>query len=259
MTDGAGLQWQLGPVAHRGLHDGTSIIENTASAFTAAIDAGYAIETDVQLAAGNESVIFHDETLDRMTQATGEVIALGPKALKRIPLRGTDDRILTLSEFLELVAGRVPIFLEIKTAWNGRDNLEQAIAAQLARYQGPIAVMSFDPASVKTMGELIPTIPRGLVSMRFTKNDWPKLDAWRRFRLTHLLDFRSAKPDFLAYHIKDLPRLPITILRRRGLPVLTWTVRNEEQRRKASEYADAIIFETLRPDVKGQKPNASTS
>lgn len=248
MADGSGLPWTIGPIAHRGLHDAArGIMENTASAFTAAIEAGYAIETDVQAAAGHEPVIFHDATLDRLTQATGEVIALGPKALKRLPLRGTDDRVLTLGEFLELVGGRVPVYLEIKTAWDGRQALENNIAARIVRYQGPLAVMSFDPASMQAMGELIAGIPRGLVSMRFKKADWPELSAWSRFRLTHLLDFPKLKPDFLAYHVADLPRLGVTALRRRGLPVLAWTVRDEEQRRKATAHADAIIFETLRP------------
>jgi glycerophosphoryl diester phosphodiesterase len=248
MGDGGGLPWKIGPIAHRGLHDAArGVIENTASAFTAAIEAGYAIETDVQAAAGYEPVIFHDETLDRLTQATGEVVALGPKALQRIALHGTGDRILTLAAFLELVAGRVPVFLEIKTAWDGRQALERNIAARLAQYQGPLAVMSFDPQSMRAMRALAPAIPRGLVSMRFTKADWPELSAWQRFRLTHLLDFLSVKPDFLACHVADLPRLAVTALRWRGVPALAWTVRDEEQRRKAMAYADAIIFETLRP------------
>jgi glycerophosphoryl diester phosphodiesterase len=190
MAGGGGLPWTIGPVAHRGLHDAPrGIIENTASAFTAAIEAGYAIETDVQAAADHEPVIFHDDTLDRLTQATGEVVALGPKALQRVPLRETSDRILTLAAFLELVAGRVPVFLEIKTAWDGRQALERNIAARLAQYQGPLAVMSFDPQSMRAMRALASDIPRGLVAMRFTKADWPKLSAWQRFRLTPCLIF----------------------------------------------------------------------
>jgi glycerophosphoryl diester phosphodiesterase len=248
MTALSQLPWQLGPIAHRGLHDeARGIVENTASAFEAAIAGGYAIETDVQAAAGNEPVVFHDETLERLTGNSSEVNALGPKALRRVSLRHTSDRILTLDEFLELVAGRVPVYLELKTAWDGRDALEQSIATRLARYKGPLAVMSFDPYSIKVMGELFPATPRGLVSMRFKQADWPRLTAWQRFRLTHLLDFRALKPDFLAYHVGDLPCLAVGILRRRGVPVLAWTVRDDEQRLKATAHADAIIFETLRP------------
>jgi glycerophosphoryl diester phosphodiesterase len=240
--------WLVRPVAHRGLHDAAGgVIENTAAAFEAAIAAGYAIETDLQGAAGAEPVVFHDATLERLTQESGPVAALTPAALRGIPLRDSAERILSLGELLDLVAGRVPVFLEIKT--DGRDGraLERKIAAQLAVYRGPAAVMSFDPGSVRAMRRLAPDRPRGLVSMRFTAKDWPQLPAWRRFLLTHLADFPLLRADFLAYHIDDLPRWEVRLIRRAGVPVLGWTVRSEAQRRRAERHVDAIIFEGLRP------------
>ena len=145
----APLPWPLGPVAHRGLHDEQAgVIENTASAFQAALDAGFAIETDIQAAAGGEPVIFHDETLDRLTLGLGALAAFDTAALGTIAFRATADRILTLDAFLELVGGRVPIYLEIKTAGDGSPALCAKIAARLARYRGPAAVMSFDPLAV---------------------------------------------------------------------------------------------------------------
>lgn len=240
--------WPLGPVAHRGLHDrARGVIENTASAFEAAIAAGYAIETDIQAAAEGEPVVFHDETLERLTRGHGAVAALAPDALKAVAFRETADRILSLGEFLELVAGRVPVFMEIKSDGRRDRELERKIGARLAAYRGPLAVMSFDPASARAMRAFAPDRPRGVVSMRFTKRETPELPALTRFSLTHLLDFPATRPDFLAYHVDDLPRLQIAALRLLGLPVLAWTVRSEEQRRRATIYADAIIFEGLRP------------
>jgi glycerophosphoryl diester phosphodiesterase len=243
------LPWPLGRVAHRGLHDeARGVIENTASAFEAAIAAGYAIETDIQAADGGEPVVFHDDTLERLTEGRGPVAARSPAALRTVPFRRTADRIPSLAEFLELVAGRVPVFMEIKSHGAGHSaDLLRRIGLDLAAYRGPLAVMSFDPAIVRAMRSFAPDRPRGLVSMRYTREEWPEHSAAARFRLTHLLDFPATRPDFLAYHVDDLPRCQISALRRFGLPVLAWTVRTEEQRRRAAIYADAIIFEGLRP------------
>jgi glycerophosphoryl diester phosphodiesterase len=243
-----GLPWTLGPVAHRGLHDrARCIIENTASAFQAAMAAGYAIETDVQAAAGDEPVIYHDAVLERLTEGTGRLAALAPEALAAIAFRETADRIIRLGEFLEIVGGRVPIYLEIKTGGDGAAGLTRKVAAVLAGYRGPLAAMSFDPSTVVAMRHLAPALPRGIVSMRYTRAEYPELSAAARFRLTHLLDFRATQPNFVAYHVNDLPRPSVSLLQRLGLPVLAWTVRKEDQRRRAAAYADAIIFEELRP------------
>jgi glycerophosphoryl diester phosphodiesterase len=246
---GEPLPWPLGPVAHRGLHDaGAGVIENTASAFEAAIEAGYAIETDIQAAFGDEPVVFHDDTLERLTQGQGAVAALSPDALGAVPFKATGDRILGLPAFLELVGARVPVYLEIKSHGDRANReLERRIGLALAAYRGPVAVMSFDPGALRAMRRIAPDRPRGTVSTRYTREDWPEHSPLARFRLTHLLDFPATRPDFLAYHIDDLPRLQISALRRLGLPVLTWTVRTREQQRRAAIYADAIIFEGLRP------------
>ncbi len=243
------LPWPLGPVAHRGLHDAArGVIENTASAFEAAIAAGYAIETDIQAAAGDEPVVFHDETLDRLTEGCGAVAALDAGALRGVVFRQTGDRIQSLAEFLEQVGGRVPVFLEIKSHGSrpARD-FQRRIGLTLAGYRGPLAGMSCDPGSVRAMRDLAPDRPRGLVSMRYTEEEWPELSAAARACLTQMLDLPSVKADFLAYHIDDLPCPRVAALRECGLPVLAWTVRSDDQKRRAAIYADAIIFEGLRP------------
>lgn len=237
------------PIAHRGLHDARhGVIENTATAFRAAIAGGYGIETDIQPAAGGEPVIFHDESLERLTEAEGSVVELSPEHLRRIPLRGTNDRILTLAEFLRLVDGRAPLFLEIKSLGGTDRTLERRVAEELAAYRGPASVMSFDPGSVAAMRHFAPQVPRGLSAMRFMQVDMPGLSTLHRFRLTHMLDIAAVKPDFLTYEVNGLAVMGPALRRRfPHLPIVTWTVRTAEDRRKARAFADAMIFEGFRP------------
>lgn len=237
------------PIAHRGLHDARAgIIENTASAFRAAIAGGYGIETDIQAAAGSEPVIFHDTSLGRLTGAEGAVASLTPDQLRRIPLRASQDRILTLAEFLRLIDGRAPLYLEIKSPGGTDRTLERRVAEELADYRGPASVMSFDPGSMAAMRRFAPHVPRGLSAMRFMKVRMPDLSALARFRLTHMLDIAAVKPDFLTYEVNGLAVMGPALRRRfPHLPVVTWTVRTAEDRRKARAFADAMIFEGFRP------------
>ncbi|WP_088347977.1 MULTISPECIES: glycerophosphodiester phosphodiesterase family protein [Rhodomicrobium] len=243
-----GVSEPIRPIAHRGLHDvRRGVIENTGAAFLAAIRGGYAIETDLQAAAGGEPVVFHDETLERLTEAEGPVAALTPDALARIRMKGTDARILTLAELLELVAGRAALYLEIKSPGGADRTLEAKIAEQLARYTGPACVMSFDPGSMIAMRRLAPGVPRGLSAMRFTHLP-PGVPPSARFRLTHMLDIDAIKPDFLTYEVNGLAAMGPALRRRHpDLPIITWTVRTAEDRRKAAHFADGMIFEGFRP------------
>ena len=246
------LDWLIRPIAHRGLHraqDG--IIENTASAFEAAIDANYAIETDVRTSADGQAMVFHDASLERLTTGAGAVAALAAEDLKKTPFRATGDRMQTLPDLLDQVAGQVPLVIEVKGDWNDQGPLERRIAADLADYEGHVAVMSFDPHSVKAFARAAPDIPRGLVADRCDDpHDWPTLTWWQCVAMRHLLSSLIARPHFIAYDIGALPALaPLTaryVFRR---PLLTWTVRTKAERRRAERWADAMIFEGFGPEV----------
>lgn len=241
-------------IAHRGLHNlQRGIIENTASAFEAAIKGRYAIETDIQAAKDGEPVIFHDWRLERLTAGTGEVRAFAPEELKRIEMHGTDDRILPLGEFLELVGGRTTLFLEIKSAGDRSGVLERRIAQYLADYRGPVCVMGFDPDSLRAMRHYAPLISRGLSAYRYARERKSRLSSARSFRLSHMIDSHGVAPTFITHYVRDLPAMAASIRRRfPGLPLIAWTVRTLEDRRKAAIYADGIIFEGFMP---GMRPN----
>jgi glycerophosphoryl diester phosphodiesterase len=242
----------LKPIAHRGLHSVTDgLVENTAGAFKAAIAKGYGIECDVRPSACATPMIFHDETLARLTEVSGPVHAHGAAALKGFKFRHGSDRIIDLSELLELVDGCQPILVEIKSEWQPPDQaFLQAIAKQAASYRGPLALMSFDPAVMSALRELTPQTPRGIVSGRIDEEpEWRDLlGPERAYRLSHLLESREAAPDFYAYQVGALPTAVTRFVREvLTMPLFTWTVRTPAERATATRWADAPIFEGFEP------------
>jgi glycerophosphoryl diester phosphodiesterase len=242
----------LKPIAHRGLHDvATGCVENTAAAFEAALARGYGIECDVRASACGTPMVFHDVALERLIESRDALAALEAAALKRFTFRDGTSRMLELAELLELVGGREPVLVEIKSEWDAPDPRFLAnLAKSATTYRGPIGLMSFDPAVIIAIKELAPVIPRGLVSGLFEGDGWwrDKLGAERAYGLSHFLESRAAAPDFYAYDVKALPT-PVTRFVREvlGAPLFTWTVRSEEDRKVAARWADAPIFEGYLP------------
>jgi glycerophosphoryl diester phosphodiesterase len=247
----AGLDWLIArPVAHRGLHDAQKgVIENTPSAFAAAIAAGYGIECDLQVSADGEAMVHHDDVLGRLTAGDGRLDALTAAELKQVPFKATGDRMISLTELCELVAGRTPLVIELKSRFSGDLGVVSHAAKVLAGYRGPAALMSFDPAQIAAVREIAPQLPRGLVaeSPRLLRRRGQAFDAVRG-AVAFFAQALHARPQFIAYSISDLPATLTTITRKGlGLPLLTWTVRTAEQRRTAERYADQMIFEGFRP------------
>jgi glycerophosphoryl diester phosphodiesterase len=235
------------PIAHRGWHDAaTGRIENTTPAFEAALARGLGIECDLQPAADGTPHVFHDDTLDRLTDATGPFAARTPADLAHIRHRTGGAAILTFADFLALVGGRVPLLVEIKSDWTIVPAFLDRIATLAKAYRGPLALMSFDPAVMAAIAVRAPSLPRGIVSGSYEGAGWwqDRLLPERRERLRHLLESRETAPSFYAYEVKALPT-PVTRYVRevQGLPLFTWTVRSAEDRTRAATHADAPIFE----------------
>lgn len=238
----------LMPIAHRGLHNAKrGIIENTAPAFEAAVAKGYGIECDLRPAANGVPVVFHDETLNRLIAGKGPVAACDAQDLKRLAYKGSTVRITTFAELLELVDGRVPLLVEIKSEWTPPDRIFLGKIAKLASgYRGPVALMSFDPAVMATLKDLAPGVPRGIVSGSFKGAGWwkAKISRTRAAALRDLLESGPVAADFFAYQVGALPT-PVTRFVREvmGLALFTWTVRTAKDRATAEKWADAMIFE----------------
>ena len=236
-------------VAHRGLHDGGNIVENTASAFAAAIAGGYGIECDLQISADGEAMVHHDEALGRLAQGSARLEAVTAAELKRIPFKAGTDGMITLGDLCDLTAGRTPLIIELKSHYDGDRRLVRRTADVLSTYGGHAAVMSFDPVQMGTLREIAPGIVRGIVAERadehYRRYGW--FDAARR-GATYCEHLRRMRPQFVAYAVNDLPAIMPSVARNVfKCPVLAWTVRNPLQREQARRHADQIIFEGFRP------------
>lgn len=230
--------------AHRGLHgtkaDGTIVPENSLAAFAGAMELGHGVELDVQRSGDGQPIVFHDGMLDRLTDESGPVQRRSAAQLGQIRLGASNEMIPTLRDVLSRIDGKVPVLIEIKSDRRTRiDALCLGVRRVLEGYVGSHAVMSFDPRVSRWYRRHSPYTVRGLIVSEGDDRALPgKLR--RRLSLWH------AKPDFMAYDVRDLPSRLAAAQRRRGLPIATWTVRDAEQEARAGAHADAAIFELPR-------------
>lgn len=240
------------PIAHRGLHrKADGIIENSMSAFAGAIEHGFGIECDVQITSDLGAVVFHDFTLDRLTQERGDVAGWTSEALCRVQLNDTGDRISSLGDVIEFVAGRVPLVIEIKSRFRGDLRPAEIVADIVSKRPAGIAVKSFDPDIVHHLQTLAPSIPRGFIGMDdYEHDEFAHLTVEEKLALSKLKHFERMQPDFLSWRVRDLPA-STTFLRQasHGVPMMSWTVRTEEDRRIVHDHADQMVFEGFLPQA----------
>jgi glycerophosphoryl diester phosphodiesterase len=242
------------PIAHRGLHARENgIVENTLSAARAASEHGFSIECDVQLTSDGEAVVFHDFALERLTTERGEVAKKGVADLSALTLKDTRDRIPTLPALLEVIGGRTPLIIEIKSRFDGDWRLAERVAAVLGEYEGPVAIKSFDPriiAGLRDNADRLGTRarPLGVVANARYDDHKPPLPQPTRENLAAFLHYPQTRPDFLSWRVDDLPHaIPFLLRTQLDTPVIAWTVRREEQRALAAQWADQIVFEGFVP------------
>jgi glycerophosphoryl diester phosphodiesterase len=240
------------PVAHRGLHDrARGIIENMPGAVRAAVEGNFAIEVDLQLTADGEAMVHHDDELGRLTEGSGTLLSKTSAELKQIVFKDTPEKMMSLGDLCALVAGRVPLVIEVKSHFDGDRRLVTRMAEVLASYDGPAVGMSFDPDQVMALRELIPSRPRGIIAERdYSEADWPEATPAQRRGMLHLRHAFRTRPHFVAWWVDELPAAaPWTARNIFGCPLLTWTVRTAEQRAIAARHADQIIFEGFSPEA----------
>ncbi|MFT6530906.1 MAG: glycerophosphoryl diester phosphodiesterase [Limimaricola cinnabarinus] len=238
------------PIAHRAFH-GAGRPENSLSAVRAAVEAGFGIEIDVRASHDGEAMVIHDPGLERLTRERGLVSSRDAETLRAIPLIGSADTIPTLRDVLDLVAGRAPLLIEIKdhdyTLGPNVGVVEPAVVRAIEGYDGPVAVMSFNPHSVSEMARLAPDLPRGLVTCGFDPEDWPDLSARVAARLREIPDYDNLGASFISHEARDLDRTRVADLKALGAKVMCWTITSPEQEAEARRLADNVTFEGYLP------------
>ncbi|WP_376781718.1 glycerophosphodiester phosphodiesterase [Rhizobium rhizoryzae] len=226
------------PVAHRGYHDqNKKVWENTLSAFSRAVEAGFAIECDIQLSSDSVPMVFHDHTLERLCGIAGDVREKSAAELGLLSVGGTGDKVPRLRQMLELGKGKVPLVIELKgRTEEDDDGFAEAVLEVLEGYQGKVALMSFDHHLLFALKKAGSPFPVGLTAEGNDPDKFFEHD-----------DAMQAGPDFISYHWAHLPNSFVGAQRSRGIPVITWTVRDENARAHTYTHADQMTFEGFDP------------
>ncbi|MEM9107057.1 MAG: glycerophosphodiester phosphodiesterase family protein [Pseudomonadota bacterium] len=226
------------PITHRGFHDlNQQVWENTPSAFARAIEAGFAIECDLQLAGDDVPLVFHDYETDRLCGVSGTVREMGSQAVTQLAVGGTNDHVPTFADFLGQVDGQVGLVIELKAPREDHNVIfAEAVLADLEGYQGQACLMSFDSGLVGELLDRRPQWPVGLVAAEFNDAERQKNREAQKLPL-----------DFLSFCVDHLPSAFVSDMRARGLPVITWTVRDEAGRMATAQFADQMTFEGFDP------------
>lgn len=227
------------PITHRGFHDlNRDCWENTLPAFERAIDAEFAIECDVQQSADGVAMVFHDVQLDRLTGVAGNIHDFSADELSKLTIGGTDSSIPTLEDMLDLIQGRVPLVIELKRNPGHDGELVAAVGRALSGYRGPAAVMSFEHRFVRAFKEHAPGVPSGLTSVGLGQEIMEANFAMLAYDIS-----------FVSYSVNHLPNRFVDFVRNRlNMPVITWTVRNQQHIEQTRMHADQITFEGFDPD-----------
>lgn len=241
------------PIAHRGYHDASAgIIENSRSAFDAAIEHGFGIELDLQLSSDGEAMVFHDYGLSRLTGQDGTVQMQTAATLTTTDLKGTQETIPTFGEILTRVNGRVPLLVELKDQDGALGNkvgkLEKRVADLLSEYPGPVALMSFNPHSVVALKTLCPDRARGHTTEDFTKGGHLINDQLKK-TLSEIPYYDESGASFISHQWQDLDTPVVKRIRQKGGMVLCWTVKSADDELVALNFADNVTFEGYNPDA----------
>ncbi len=232
--------------AHRGLHNAASaIIENSKSAFQAAIDAKVGIELDIQMSVERTPMVFHDEILSRLAGRDGRLAFMKAQELAQIPYTNSPDKIMTLADCLKLVNGQVPLLIEVKSHWHGKPQMEEKLAKLLEDYKGPYGLMSFDPDVIERLQQAGAKGPFGLVTGRCPPKDWQGLsEQQRRAGQVQFEKARALNIEFIAHQVGDLSNpLLASLVKDLELGLFSWTIDHREKLKAALTSKAIPIFE----------------
>ncbi|GGA51968.1 glycerophosphodiester phosphodiesterase family protein [Pelagibacterium lentulum] len=242
------------PVAHRGYHDRQAgTIENSRSAFEAAIAQGFGIECDLQLTQDNQAVVFHDDTLERLVGKDGRIDEIAATEICVTPLLGSADGDCPqlFSDFLEQIAGRTPLVVELKRqkSVEAGQRLAKVVAAAIKDYQGPLVLKSFDPSILSAVRKAGYNGAVGIITYDYRRPEWDaSLGTTKRFVLRHLLHWPASRFTFVSCERTSLTLPMVRLCRALGMKVMSWTVKDKAHVPQVLQHADQIVFEGFDPD-----------
>ncbi len=232
--------------AHRGLHNKPTVPENSLAAFAAAVDKGYAIELDVHLMRDNNIAVIHDASLKRTAGVDLKIEDLETKDLEKFTLEESDEKIPTLTQVLELVDGKVPLLVEIKSEGNCAAVTAKTVEI-LKNYKGDYCIESFDPRCILWLKKNAPEIVRGQLTQDFIKEK-SGLAFFTRLLLTPLILNCLNRPDFIAVKQSDRKEIQIVLSTRLwGVKKFVWTIKTKEEMLMLEKEGFTPIFEQYEP------------
>jgi glycerophosphoryl diester phosphodiesterase len=240
------------PIAHRGLHSGREVPENSLSAFAAACEAGFAIELDCHYhQMSGEIIVFHDDDLVRLAQDSRAIQDVPLHELLQVSLYEGEQTIITLDQVLELVQGEVPLLVELKlTKSSGmfEKTLVEKMDAYHQRYGGEWALQSFHHGALYWIQRRYPHVIKGLLSGSMQGTQIP---GWQRLSIRKMALLPMIRPQFIAYEARALilARKDLFWRRTLGIPILAWTVRSKKEYKSLAGRCDNIIFENFIPEL----------
>lgn len=235
--------------AHRGLHGDCP--ENSLSALDAAARGGYGVEIDVRLTKDGCIVLSHDDDVSRMCGVKGKISEMTLSQVQSLCLSGTREGIPTLEEALNVLCGRVPVIVEMKSDGRRHRALPTRLSQALKGYRGAYAVESFDPVMLYVYRKLSPATPRGQLAGRQLI---PRHRALQYVLSRFLLNFLS-RPDFIVWRYDQGSTMSLLLLSRVFCaPLVAWTVDNLTAYHALKGRYDIQIFESFMPDTKTESP-----
>ncbi len=222
--------------AHRGLWS-ADLPENSLEAFKRASEHGFGAECDVHLSADGVPMVFHDFTLERMTDTQGAITDTSADELHALHLAGTGHTIPTLSDVLSAM-GDQPLLVELKAdETTDLPGLAAATLMCVSEAKGPVAIMSFSPSLIRICKQITSHITLGLLAD-------PRRIATPEGREGFFGIVKDIQPDYLGPNVSQL-----THLRDSNLPLASWTVRDETSLEGCRSLNAAPIFENLPTDL----------
>ncbi len=235
-------------IAHRGLFDNKAIPENSLPAFRKAVANHYGIELDLQLTKDDRLVVFHDNTLERMTSVSGNLRDFTYEQLQDLSLLNTSEKIPLFSDVLKVLHPDTPLIIEIKGEYRPIETVMKAVE-ETKDYKGLYNMESFNPQIIRYLRMNEPQIVRGQLSYNYLADPERLFNIPLSFMLSYLMFNIYTRPDYIAYDTLSSSNLSFQIISKLfKAECVAWTVNSKEEFEEKKHLYQCFIFDSYIPD-----------